>query len=74
MASELNALPPASPRLICPLIPMGGGRTVLYVFQYRDTGDAAVLFGGGCGKVTNGRTVRDGLVLGHYGDTGRAKV
>lgn len=67
MASELNDLPPRG-NVQCPLIPVGGGRTVLFVFRYRGTSDARVLFGGGCGIATNGRTVRDGLVLGHYGE------
>jgi len=65
MASELNALRPAAGNMQCPAIPVRGGRTVLFVFGYRGTGDATVLFGGGCGIATNGRVFRDGL-----GDSG----
>jgi hypothetical protein len=70
MASELNALPLESERRLhhCPdtLLPIGGYRTVLFVFRYRGTGDAAVLLEGeGCEKITNGRIARDGLNLPH---------
>jgi hypothetical protein len=70
MASELNDLPLESERQLdnCPdtLRPVGGYRTVLFVFRYRDTGPAAILLEGeGCEKVTNGRIARDGLKLPH---------
>ena len=70
MASELNALPLETARRLhhCPdtMRPVGGYRTVLFVFRYRGTGDARVLLEGeGCEKITNGRIARDGLKLPH---------
>lgn len=71
MASELNDLPqsdlPQSERpRNCPdtLLPIGGYRSVLFMFRYRGAGDAAVLLEGDlCETVTNGRVARDGLKL-----------
>lgn len=70
VAHRLNALPLITSKalIICPLSPAGGGRTVLFVFRYRGRQDATVLFGGGCGKVTNGRITRDGLPLDNNGE------
>jgi hypothetical protein len=69
MASELNALPLESESLgRCPdtLLPVGGYRSVLFVFRYRGVRDAAVLREGDlCETVTNGRVARDGLKLPH---------
>jgi hypothetical protein len=68
MASELNDLPQSERPGRCPdaLLPMGGYRSVLFMFRYRGAGDAAVLREGDLREtVTNGRVARDGLELPH---------
>jgi hypothetical protein len=72
MAIELNGLPLESqPPLHCPDYeePVGGSRSVLFLFGYRDAHQAAVLLeGNGCETVTNGRLAREGLKLPHGPD------
>jgi hypothetical protein len=64
LASELDALPPIGPHPNCDEVL--GGRSELIVFHYRRRDEVRVVFYlEGCVAVSNGRTARYGLGMGH---------